>query len=319
MCNMMLLLNLAEPDWVSIPCDKNLLRYTLCYKDKPLTKTGMEKTNDYLVCSKGHTLAKRNCYVFLWSPGIHNTKYFIEEFKARPVKLENISFFKNILDATSLRNDYPIFLIQKDKNFAYVIKFERFLNKIRHIYYIGNNSVAKGFYTYQYNRINIIIGSNLFNCTKGGYILYEYMCDGKTDCPSDQSDEQFCICNNTGYTNAGQRSTLNRRIRTICSNYYYVTKQGYNQKFRDNNYVKQEKHEYKSSSVNIDPFICNNGIIINEKLRDDLIFDCGPQGEDEPILMSLLKHEIYSLCVKPDMIPCMEGHSKCYYLNTLYL
>ena len=128
-----------------------------------------------------------------------------------------------------MRNDYPIFLIQKDNSFAHVIKFERFLNKIRYRSYISNTSMAKGFYTYQYNRINIIIGSNLFNCTKGGYILYEYRCDGKTDCPNDQSDEEFCVCNNTSDINAVHilRSILNRKSRTICSNFHYLTKQGH--------------------------------------------------------------------------------------------
>ena len=91
-CNMMLLLNLAEPDWVSIPCDKKLLGHILCYKNEHFTKTDMEKANDYLVCSKGHILVRKNCYVSLWSNGLYNTKYVIEEFKARPVKLETISF-----------------------------------------------------------------------------------------------------------------------------------------------------------------------------------------------------------------------------------
>ena len=62
-------------------------------------------------------------------------------------------------------------------------------------------------------------------------------------------------------------------------------------------------------------FICHDGKSIHESLLDDLIFDCGPEGEDELNLISLLKHEIYVSCTEPDMIPCKEGHSKCYFLK----
>ena len=59
--------------------------------------------------------------------------------------------------------------------------------------------------------------------------------------------------------------------------------------------------EDDTKSINPDIFLCNDGKTI----------DCGPKGEDEPILMSLLKTENISSCAKPNMIPCKEGHSKC--------
>ena len=65
-------------------------------------------------------------------------------------------------------------------------------------------------------------------------------------------------------------------------------------------------------------FICNDARTIDKLFIDNLIFDCGPNGEDEPILMSLLINKTYSLCAQPNMIPCLEGHSKCYYLREIY-
>ena len=47
------------------------------------------------------------------------------------------------------------------------------------------------------------------------------------------------------------------------------------------------------------------------------MFDCGPEGEDEPILKSLLINKTYSPCAQPHMVPCMEEHPKCYYLREI--
>ena len=315
---MMLVLNLAEPDWVSIPCNKQLLEHIFCYKNEPLMRTDIQKENDYLVCSKGHILVRKNCYVFLWSNGIFKTRY-LREFNARPVTIQTITFLKNIFDATSLRNDYPTILIQKDVNIVYVVKFQRSLNKITERHSTVNKSIAKGFYTYQYNRINIIIGINLFNCTKGGYISSEYICDGYTDCPNDQSDERFCICLNQGAPSIVPDGIVkDKKRKTVCSNLYHMTIMGNYRKYKE---IKSHKIRSRlglnRTTVKAPVFNCNNGRIIDEKLRNDLTFDCGPEGEDEPILMSLLKHEIYTSCDNPDMIPCMEGHSKCYHLNNI--
>ena len=64
-------------------------------------------------------------------------------------------------------------------------------------------------------------------------------------------------------------------------------------------------------------FICNDEKVISVALFNDLIFDPGAKGEDEPILMALLNQDNYFSCTKPDMIPCMEGHSKCYHIKDI--
>ena len=47
-------------------------------------------------------------------------------------------------------------------------------------------------------------------------------------------------------------------------------------------------------------------------MKNDLICDCGPQCEDEPLLIDLLKYGTETNCPKPNQIPCRVGHSKCY-------
>ena len=99
-----------------------------------------------------------------------------------------------------------------------------------------------------------------------------------------------------------------------------MTAEGNCLKYKNGNYLLNEKRktqffhtntEDDTKSINPDIFLCNDGKTIDLKLLDDFIFDCGPKGEDEPILMSLLKTENISSCAKPNMLPCKEGHSKC--------
>ena len=64
-------------------------------------------------------------------------------------------------------------------------------------------------------------------------------------------------------------------------------------------------------------FQCKSGTQIKLMFLNDLKFDCGPNGEDEPILMNLLKTETYLTCKDPKMLPCLEGHSKCYFIHDI--
>ena len=63
---------------------------------------------------------------------------------------------------------------------------------------------------------------------------------------------------------------------------------------------------------NIRFYLCLNGLLIKRKLVNDLVPDCGPNAEDEPILKSLLKGNHFVFCDKPKELPCRQGHSKSY-------
>ena len=113
-----------------------------------------------------------------------------------------------------------------------------------------------------------------------------------------------------------------------CSTLYYMTITGACEKYKDIKYlingnsiqfdkkvyVKEKRKE--STSLNNEKFICKNGKVIDKMLLNDLVFDCGSEG-DEPVLMSLLIHDISSFCTEPQMIPCKEGHSRCYWLRDI--
>ena len=69
------------------------------------------------------------------------------------------------------------------------------------------------------------------------------------------------------------------------------------------NFTEKKKHY----------FICpNSSVIIDIFLVNDLVSDCGPEGEDEPALIALLKFKKAVPCSLPSEIPCLKGHPKCF-------
>ena len=59
-------------------------------------------------------------------------------------------------------------------------------------------------------------------------------------------------------------------------------------------------------------FTCNSGKVIAKILFDDMVSDCGPNAEDEPLLKLLLNKKVYYSCERSGERPCMVGHIRCY-------
>ena len=66
-CTLLMLSNLAEPDWLNINCYEKILPYIICYEQKPQQgKFCLEETSvfEMRVCAL-HTLrANGNCFLF---------------------------------------------------------------------------------------------------------------------------------------------------------------------------------------------------------------------------------------------------------------
>ena len=165
---------------------------------------------------------------------------------------------------------------------------------------------------------------NLKQCTRGGYILSQNVCDRIKDCPNDDSDEENCTCtyNKTASTPTNCKIIQFGQKKRVCSKLYHMTKNGKCQKIISTLYIgstsghiSNKTNSNTNSRVNMTS--CDDGKVIRETSVNDLILDCHPDGEDEPILMSLLVTQTYSLCVQPNMIPCIDVHSKCYFLGEI--
>ena len=55
-------------------------------------------------------------------------------------------------------------------------------------------------------------------------------------------------------------------------------------------------------------FTCKNGNDISKILVNDLISDCGPEGDDEYHLNNILNFHHNYKCSLPEQLPCLVGH-----------
>ena len=175
-CTAMLMFNLAEPDWISVPCDKKLLKHVVCYlqrdRDGYHVKNhfNMESVTGYSLCSPDDILLQNKCHTFLWFDGKNNPRSFYNGLKTMLVILKVIAQLKQIFETVSLGGAYPPVVIEKNANSTHVIKFQRILHKLHYRIETVHWSKARGFFVSQYNKIHISVGINLFQCTEGVYI-----------------------------------------------------------------------------------------------------------------------------------------------------
>ena len=109
---------------------------------------------------------------------------------------------------------------------------------------------------------------------------------------------------------------------TVCEaieeRHYYLGHYGYLH-FRDTmrNYQKFITDEERKGYIGYTFFTCKNTITLDQVFQNDLVVDCGPEGEDELVLISLLKTSTHMKCKHPHELPCKEGHLKCYNITDL--
>ena len=126
-CTMRLLYNLAEPDWVYIPCDNKLLNHTLCFTEKVgednYNNSNLQNIKDYSFCMTDHILMHQMCYVFLWF-NLEKSKNVCKQLKAMPVNKSAITTFKQIFSSSSsLVNQFPQLILENNSNSTWVVQF----------------------------------------------------------------------------------------------------------------------------------------------------------------------------------------------------
>ena len=157
----------------------------------------------------------------------------------------------------------------------------------------------------------ISTGINRLQCRKGGYILQKFVCDGRTDCPNDSGDEDFCFCNQvnkkTLTNNSCKVFKVNQSI-LHCTGSYYVG-------------IKGSCEKYDSNDNNIlDNFFCSNigHCSMHQKnisftllsAQENVIFPCRPS--EIPCIVSTTCFNLNDICLyklntENQIIPCKTG------------
>ena len=172
-------------------------------------------------------------------------------------------------------------------------------------------SQANGYHVCSSKLSNAILGTNTFNCTKGGYILYQCVCNGHFDCPNDNSDEEYCQCyNNYTYQTKSFhcKYLYSNHSKLTCSPLYFSTFKGDCKMYTN---IEYKQNGIKVSGQKSGKIKCNNGKNIHTSFMNDLIPNC-EHGEVELELDAILRKETHFSCRYLQELPCLKGHSRCF-------
>ena len=316
-CSVMLLSNLAEPEWIQISCTEKLLVDVICVS-KPgylnATTSNYQISDINLICPINAISKGTLCYLFLWY-SINNPTDLRSSCKlhyALPMQGLDIKYFHFLFVA--IQSVFPPILSLDKTLKTKVLRFtyDKYLSMYHFRQSTLSNTDSEGFNLCTLKKTPVVIGDNLFQCRSNIFISYLLVCDGSSDCPNeDNSDEEFCYCqfnkkSRDLKTNLCKEFIHDMNNTTICST-LYVSVKGSCHKYI---VVRYPNHKLTKPKT-----VCNDNRSIDIALEKDMVIDCPNSAEDEEILTSLLKYEKVRICRESYEIPCKQGHSKCYNIS----
>ncbi len=331
MCTLMWLTNLAEPDWMSVHCHNEVMQYVLC-RSRDARKlndaTNIENMEASQVCRPVHVKLNKECLFFVWFNGKRwrdttGQKGFKHECKIRHASLFAPTQRRTIRYLFHVVSEAILLPFTSNPNLTARVTYVRQFNSDTYKYVTMRQEDAQGFITCTSPQKLSSKKGNTFGCLEGGYISVLNVCDGRTDYPNDNSDEEWCNCSHSKPQMRHRFLCKTEMLATgkiTCSTFYYMT--------TNNSCVKYASKELKGRTNQLSPqepntsiissnhsFYCLDGKVIDMALKDDLVSDWGPHTEDEPILLEYLKNDISVSCLQPDDLPCFPGHCKCYKIH----
>ena len=70
LCTAMVLNNLANPMWFSVPCDKKVAKMVFCHMDKAVPNNPSQISLSQHVCPRTSFKLNNTCFAFLWSNAV---------------------------------------------------------------------------------------------------------------------------------------------------------------------------------------------------------------------------------------------------------
>ena len=207
----MLLTNLADPEWITVGCNELITNHVICFWKEAKKKKNRSTKNPY---SEMCVLHNDTCYLFKWRK-TYNTKLS----KNIGSNISNITLFQHVFNAVSVT--FPPIVVD---NSRYMMIFRRY----EHVFHYEKIRVNKYFNECLIIPTQILykmkIGGNLFECRNNVIISIASLCDGVTDCPeSEPQDERGCEClNTTMYSSKCQFIPSNFKKKS-CSFFYLRT------------------------------------------------------------------------------------------------
>ena len=310
-CSLMLLSNLAEIQWLNVPCFEKLLPHVLCFKyhtnNLPSNRTSLDQTS----CPVNFVVFHKLCYLFLWYDGKNSSFHNLPEMcrSHNSVSVRSMGKFKLldvVMEATSANLSPLLFQKTTLTRFTYEKYSSIYNKKITRVELFE----AKGFHICKRHLHKVKSKENTFHCSAGGYISELFYCDEVVDCPNDNSDENHCICTKLQNRSFCKHVLDSNNLSLACGPLFERTHSG-----DCSVHITVENIPQKTLDNN-ETFACATNSNVFSSRVNDLIPDCEDQS-DEQELMSLLMNGTKNHCHQMHQTACTPGHSKCFNISDL--
>ena len=309
-CTLLLVSNLAYPQWVSVDCYKPILHHIICaLKETGGALRNKEENPDILSCSNMTVKHNNTCYKFKWfNNTTESNQSFYEKCKIHkmtPVSITNLHNFNFILEATSIVS-FKV-LSELSINLVTIFSFDKLWFQIKYANQIIDKKFASGFYICHGKTEHIKFDlQNLYKCSNNTFISVLHVCDRSNDCDISKGDEIECRCKG-----------FNKYCRKICNEQSCSCSPLY---FKSHNskclrYTFQKLKNHNTTKHNWNYKWNKSSEFTYTTLLDDLSPDHGNNSEDETMLQNILQRKTPANCKVPGELPCQGDHSKCYGLH----
>ena len=293
-CTIMLLTNLAEPEWISIDCNQKITGDIMCMVPRHVNVNTNISLEEKSVIYKNPCISiTGKCYLFYWG-------YLNESLVSRHTRL-------NISKSTLIAMEYLVKATDTEfppfHSFLYLMMYCKISRKwISHNFAESNKGLSI-FWISGYKNIEF---GNVFKCGQGILIAYAYVCDGKKDCPGDIAfDEIDCICNTNFSLSKKCKFIMSKERIKSCSLFYLTLKDG----------TCLVYGLAKINSPTTQAFTCKNDKVITLMVTNDHISDCSPSGDGEK--HKTLDYNSNIICQRNGQLPCKGGHMECYNITEM--
>ena len=319
LCTVMLLNNLAEPDWVFQDCNRRIMKDVICQSENnklnisSISKVVHDETvQNKFKCNNNQIRLQSSCYGFIWYyMGLYYTIF--SNVKQPPINLIKI--------VTNIHDQFPDIFIKYSKGIITALTFWKEFLEVNMRTILISEVTFKGFIL-EKTMLNKISAKNiLFYCPNWIAIHKMFICDKNIDCFPHGTDEVLNICQHEIFYDKVTKTKsiiqcnklLYLSLTGVCSKFFSTSMHILNSRtFLGTNAVdilipKQDRKEFK----------CKGGQYIHYDFVDDLVADCGPDGEDEPMLVKLLNTGYRENCTNPSQLSCFDGHYRCFKVSDI--